>query len=67
MVSDLMANQYTVSALKKHKRAEQSAFYQLLFHFSGHDSKNRASSSDDDDDDDDQEEGNEPHFVIGGK
>ncbi|XP_058955300.2 PRKR-interacting protein 1 homolog [Pocillopora verrucosa] len=33
----------------------------------GHDSKNRASSSDDDDDDDDQEEGNEPHFVIGGK
>lgn len=39
----------------------------MLFHFSGHDSKNRASSSDDDDDDDDQEEGNEPHFVIGGK
>ena len=67
MVSDLMAN-YSLST-KKHKRAEQSAFYQLLFHFSGHDSKNRASSSDDDDDDDDddQEEGNEPHFVIGGK
>ena len=66
MVSDLMANQYSLGT-KKHKRAEQSAFYQLLFHFSGHDSKNRASSSDDDDDDDDQEEGNEPHFVIGGK
>ena len=65
MVSDLMAN-YSLST-KKHKRAEQSAFYQLLFHFSGHDSKNRASSSDNDDDDDDQEEGNEPHFVIGGK
>ena len=65
MVSDLMANQYSCGT-KKHKRAEQSAFYQLSFHFSGHDCKNRASSSDDDDDDD-QEEGNEPHFVIGGK
>lgn len=60
MVSDLMANQYSLST----KKAQKSL---LLFHFSGHDSKNRASSSDDDDDDDDQEEGNEPHFVIGGK